>query len=253
MEGGKNSPMHCAKSPRQRYPSFARLSKFDWTSSHASTPFLFLLLLLMNLSPRNAFCAPDFVLSSCAFCRRRALAARAESIPPPTDGEVDVDRIRDACPWPHENRLSSALSSCENCLALATASAFSSCENCRILLDELRRIVDDRDRLAGVAAPLGSDKAPLPLLFASRISAMVAGSTLRRIMVSSSWRSIVTSTNSSESVVLPGEAPPPKMKPLEGTLSEPHRRSCSTGAVIAPPRISLQTKLYFSCKGQMLL
>ncbi|KAK7295842.1 hypothetical protein RJT34_18754 [Clitoria ternatea] len=41
------------------------------------------------------------------------------------------ESMHEAWLWLQENRLSFDLSSCKNCLALATASASNSCENCR--------------------------------------------------------------------------------------------------------------------------
>jgi len=209
--------MHWAKSARLRNPSLESLSKLSCTSFHASTPFD---LLLINFRPRSALCAPERVRSSCARCLLRARAASAVSNPPPAPlGAEEDESAREAWLWLHENRRSSDFSSCENCLALATASAFSSCENCRKPRDELRRIVGDRDTDAGVSYPLPAT--PSSMLITE------AGSTLRRTMVSSSWRSSVTSTNSSAAELesVPGEVPALTVA-LPGTVSDAHRRSC---------------------------
>lgn len=97
-------------------------------------------------------------------------------------------------------------------------------------MDELLLIVGDLDTLAGVSTPLElRPRAPADNIATSlSMTALpVAGSTLRRIMVSSSWRSRVTSTNSSpaaddgvaggDGLLLMGFS--------AGVESEPHRRS----------------------------
>ncbi|RRT41087.1 hypothetical protein BHE74_00006733 [Ensete ventricosum] len=167
----------------------------------------------MNLSPRSAFWAPDRVRSSCARCRRAARAARAESRTgdAPTAPPAEVDAPARDGPWPHVNRLSSALRSSFSCRARATASAFSSWEKWRSRCDELRPMEGDRD----TADPVASDKYPE--------SAAGAGSTLRSTMVSSPWRSSVTSTNSTPS--FDAEVPGDDIARPLGTVSDAHRRS----------------------------
>ena len=185
--------MHSAKSVRERKPSQARRSKLACTSIQA----LLALLLLMKRRPRSALCAPERVRSSCARCRLAARAARADSMP-------DVG----CCPWLSARlwvRPKRLVRSCENWRAMDMASALSSCENCSSRCDEVRLIDGDREREDDDAPPppAWSPRAPSGSLDAP--AAAAAGSTLRRIMVSSSCRSSVTSTSSSPSSELRSE------------------------------------------------
>lgn len=186
--------MQRAKSERERRPSRESLAKLARTSFQAST---LLVRVLMNRRPRSAFWAPDLDRSSSARCRLIARAASAESNPTPGDEDVP------AWPWLRDSFFSSAMKSCDN----RRASALSSCENWRIRLEGLRPI-------DGVLEPeIGSS------------GCADAGSTLRSTMVSSGWKSRMTSTNSSASAgeEIPGEEP--ALESLElGTLSEAHRR-----------------------------
>ena len=160
--------MHWAKSERERHPSLASLSNLACTWFQASMSLF--LLPLMNLKPRRAFCAPDFALSCWARCLRSARAASAESM---EDGPVFPP-----CPWLQEHFFNSVLKSSDSCL--------SYWENWRSFPWDELRLINGGETVSDVPFSI-SDVAPATAI-----------STPLRTTVSSSWKSRVTSTNSSE-------------------------------------------------------